>query len=325
MPPVAPAIIAFTGAFAASMAGALVTRTRARRREARIISRIGVRDEQDRAENRPAVLIAPSAAGQSGPLQRVLAKTAINARLAKMCERAGEAPDPAAVLRRCATAFLVTVVAGLAILPKTLALCAIPAGLLCGLVPLRRIAGRVRKRLALFESQFPDGLEFIARSMRAGHAFSVSLEMLHREFEDPMAVEFRRAFEEQNLGLPLEIALAKFADRTPLVDVRFFTSAVLLQRKTGGNLTEILDNLAHLIRERYKLRGKIRAISAHGRMTGKALTAIPVFVGLLMFWMNPDYRVFFLNTTLGREMLAAAVALQVIGYAVINYIVKIEV
>ncbi|HWD97911.1 MAG TPA: type II secretion system F family protein, partial [Bryobacteraceae bacterium] len=113
--------------------------------------------------------------------------------------------------------------------------------------------------------------------------------------------------------------------RVPLVDVRFFTSAVLLQRKTGGNLTEILDNLACLIRERYKLRGKIRAISAHGRMTGKALTAIPVFVGALMFWVNRDYASFFFGTALGREMLGGSAALQVVGYIVINRIVNIEV
>ena len=181
------------------------------------------------------------------------------------------------------------------------------------------------KRLSRFEAQFPDGLEFIARSMRACHAFSVSLEMLYQEFDQPMAGEFRRTFEEQNLGMPLDIALTKFAERVPLVDVKFFTSAVLLQRKTGGNLTEILDNLAQLIRERYKLRGKIRAVSAHGRMTGKALSAIPVFVAVLMFFMNRDYAAFFLQTTTGHEMLAACVGLQIVGYMVIQKIVNIEV
>ncbi len=111
--------------------------------------------------------------------------------------------------------------------------------------------------------------------MRAGHAFSVSLEMIHREFQEPLAGEFRRTFEEHNLGLPLDVALQKLAKRVPSLDVHFFVSAVLLQKRTGGNLAEILDKLAYVIRERFKLRGRIRAVSAHGRMTGTALSCIP--------------------------------------------------
>jgi len=149
--------------------------------------------------------------------------------------------------------------------------------------------------------------------------------MLHREFDEPMAGEFRRIFEEQNLGLPLDIALGKFALRIPLLDVQFFTSAVLLQRKTGGNLTEILDKLAQLIRERYKLYGKIRSVSAHGKMTGKVLSAIPIFVGAVMFYVNADYANFFLMTDTGRQMLGMAAGMQVMGYLTIQKIVKIEV
>jgi tight adherence protein B len=161
--------------------------------------------------------------------------------------------------------------------------------------------------------------------MRAGHAFSVSLEMIHREFQEPLAGEFRRTFEEHNLGLPLEVALQKLAVRVPSLDVHFFVSAVLLQKRTGGNLAEILDKLAYIIRERFKLRGRIRAISAHGRMTGMALTLIPLGVGAIMFYVNPDYvRFFFLDET-GRYMMAAAVALQLIGYGIIQKIVTIEV
>ena len=115
---------------------------------------------------------------------------------------------------------------------------------------------RKRKaRLRRFEELFPDSLEFVSRSMRAGHAFSVSLEMIHREFQEPLAGEFRRTFEEHNLGLPLDVALQKLAKRVPSLDVHFFVSAVLLQKRTGGNLAEILDKLAYVIRERFKLRG----------------------------------------------------------------------
>jgi tight adherence protein B len=172
---------------------------------------------------------------------------------------------------------------------------------------------------------FPEGLEFLARSMRAGHAFTVSLELIHSEFRDPLASEFRRVFDEQNLGLPLEVAFQKLAERVPLMDVRFFVSAVLLQKRTGGNLAELLDKLAYLIRERFKLRGRIRAISAHGRMTGTVLSLIPVAVGLIMSWINRDLIMFFFTDELGKLMLGAALGLQLLGYLIIRKIVAIEV
>ena len=149
--------------------------------------------------------------------------------------------------------------------------------------------------------------------------------MIHREFQEPLAGECRRTFEEHNLGLALDAALLKLAKRVPSMDVHFFVSAVLLQRRTGGNLAEILDKLAVLIRERFKLRGKIRAISAHGRMTGLALTCIPIGVALMMFYVNPDYVQFFFTDSTGQIMAGAAVLLQLIGYGVIKKIVTIEV
>ena len=200
-------------------------------------------------------------------------------------------------------------------------LIAIAAAALPLLFVTRKRTGRMRR----FEELFPDSLEFVARSMRAGHAFSVSLEMIHREFQEPLAGEFRRTFEEHNLGLPLDMALQKLAQRVPSLDVHFFVSAVLLQKRTGGNLAEILDKLAYVIRERFKLRGRIRAISAHGRMTGIALTCIPLAVGIIMFYVNPEYAKFFFLDDVGNIMLVAAITLQVIGYIVIKQIVKIEV
>jgi tight adherence protein B len=149
--------------------------------------------------------------------------------------------------------------------------------------------------------------------------------MLHREFQEPLAGEFRRTFEEHNLGLPLDVALQKMAVRVPSLDVHFFVSAVLLQKRTGGNLAEILDKLAYVIRERFKLRGKIRAISAHGRMTGMALSSIPAAVAAIMFVVNPDYVVFFVKDEIGQMMALAGVGLQILGYAIISKIVNIEV
>ncbi len=194
-----------------------------------------------------------------------------------------------------------------------------------GALPVWFVVRKRRARLRRFEELFPESLEFVARSMRAGHAFSVSLEMIHREFQEPLAGEFRRTFEEHNLGLPLDVALQKLAKRVPLLDVHFFVSAVLLQKRTGGNLAEILDKLAYVIRERFKLCGRIRAISAHGRMTGIALSCIPIGVAVLMFYTNPDYVRFFFLDDVGNLMLGCAVGLQIIGYLVMKKITKIEV
>jgi len=209
--------------------------------------------------------------------------------------------------------------------PPTLQRYAYVPAILAGAFPLLFVMRKRTARLRRFEELFPESLEFVARSMRAGHAFSVSLEMIHREFQEPLAGEFRRTFEEHNLGLPLDMALQKLAKRVPSLDVHFFVSAVLLQKRTGGNLAEILDKLAYVIRERFKLRGRIRAISAHGRMTATALTCIPIAVAVIMFYTNPDYIKFFFLDDVGNIMLVCAICLQLIGYAVIRQIVKIEV
>jgi tight adherence protein B len=202
---------------------------------------------------------------------------------------------------------------------------AIVVGAVLSLAPLGYVWWLRRARLHKFEGVFPETLEFISRSMRAGHAFSVSLEMIHREFPEPVSGEFRRTFEEHNLGLPLDTALQKLALRVPSLDVHFFVSAVLLQKRTGGNLAEILDKLAVIIRERFKLRGRIKAISAHGKMTASTLSAIPIAVGVLMFFTNPDYVTFFFQDEVGNIMLAAGVGLQLLGYAFMKKIVNIEV
>jgi tight adherence protein B len=199
-----------------------------------------------------------------------------------------------------------------------------PAALF-GLLPLLILWRQRKKRLSRFEGQFPDALEFVSRSMRAGHAFSVSLEMLHQEFPDPLGGEFKRTFDEQNLGLPIDVALEKLGRRVPMIDVQFFVSAVLLQKRTGGNLAEILDKLAGLIRERFKLRGQIRTISAQGRMSGAVLTAIPMVVGAIMFYVNPEHMRFFSEDPAGTWMAGLALGFQVLGFLVIRKIVNIEV
>src|ERR1019366_5081118 len=149
-------------------------------------------------------------------------------------------------------------------------------GLFFGSIPYLIVRFKRKKRLATLEEQFPESLDFLARSMRAGHAFSISLEILGEEMADPLGQEFRALFNEQNLGAPLDIALRNFSMRVPLLDVRFFTSSVLLQKQTGGNLSEILSRLAYVIRERFRLKGQVKAASAHGRLTATILTVLPI-------------------------------------------------
>ncbi len=255
----------------------------------------------------------------------LLRRFRLRGRLQELLEHAGLRWPVARLARLALTGVLLGFSAAWYLLPPPLDHAAFLTGPLCGAMPLLYVWRKSRKRLRKFEEQFPDGLEFVARAMRAGHAFSVSLEMLHREFDEPLCGEFRRTFDEQNLGLPLEVALEKLAARVRLLDVQFFVPAVTLQKRTGGNLAEVLEKLAYLIRERFKLRGRIRAISAHGRMTGTALSLIPAAVCVMMFYVNPQYVMFFIHDPTGQWMMGGAVGLQLVGYAVIKKIVSIEV
>jgi tight adherence protein B len=255
----------------------------------------------------------------------ILAKYKLNDKLKQLLEQAGLKWNPGRFIHSCMAFFIGSYVLMYLLLPPGARPVAIFGAIFCSFLPLLYVIRLRKKRIHAFEEIFPDSLEFISRSMRAGHAFSVSLEMIHREFQEPLSGEFRRTFEEHNLGLPLDIALQGLAARVPLLDVHFFVSAVLLQKRTGGNLAEILDKLAYIIRERFKLRGRIRAISAHGKLTGIALTCIPIGVAIMMFWTNPDYVKFFFTDETGNIMLGAAVFLQVTGYLVMKKIVSIEV
>ena len=256
---------------------------------------------------------------------KFLRRFQLQSKLQEMIEQAGMKWSTHRLVNTCLLAVVAVWALAWVLLPEQFRRFAYVPALLASAFPLLYVIRKRKARLHRFEEMFPDSLEFVSRSMRAGHAFSVSLEMIHREFQEPLAGEFRRTFEEHNLGLPLDVALQKLAKRVPSLDVHFFVSAVLLQKRTGGNLAEILDKLAYVIRERFKLRGRIRAISAHGRMTGTALSCIPIGVAVLMFYTNPDYVKFFFMDDVGNIMLGAAVALQMVGYLIMKQITNIEV
>lgn len=258
-------------------------------------------------------------------VRKVLTKYNLTQRIQAFLEQAGVKWDAARFVHGIMAFFIGGYVIFWLFAPAEFRSAALIAALLASVLPVVHVWRLRKKRLHAFEEIFPDTLEFVSRSMRAGHAFSVSLEMIHREFGEPLASEFKRTFEEHNLGIPLDVALQGLARRVPLLDVHFFVSAVMLQKRTGGNLAEILDKLAYIIRERFKLRGRIRAVSAHGRMTAIALSCIPIGVAILMFFTNPDYVKFFFTDDVGQIMFGIAAGLQIIGYLIMKKIVSIEV
>jgi tight adherence protein B len=198
-------------------------------------------------------------------------------------------------------------------------------GVALGALPYAYARFKRQRRLNAFEEQFPEALDFLARSMRAGHAFSVSLEMLGAESPEPLGQEFRTLFNEQNLGAPLEVAFENMQRRFPLVDVRFFASSVLLQKQTGGNLSEILLRLAYVIRERVRLKGQVRAISAHGRLTAGILTAMPIVMVVALLFVAPGYLQGMARDPDGKYMILAAIVSQFLGYYFIRRIIRIKI
>lgn len=193
------------------------------------------------------------------------------------------------------------------------------------LLPFLVIEYKRKRRLDEFEEQFPEALDFIARAVRAGHALSVGLELLSHEAPEPVRTEFRRLFHQLNLGATLEQALNDLVKRVPLVDVRFFASTVLLQRETGGNLAEILMKLSNVIRERFRLKGQVRALSAHGRITAVVITAVPVLLIVGLSIVAPDYLGSMVRDPHGKLMILGAILGQISGYMVMRWIVNIKV
>jgi tight adherence protein B len=181
------------------------------------------------------------------------------------------------------------------------------------------------KRFDKFEELFPQAIDTLARAVRAGHAFTTALEMISDEISEPVATEFRKLFEEQKFGLPVREALANLVDRVPLVDVKFFVTAVMLQRETGGNLAEILDNLSYVIRERFKILRQVRVYTAQGRLTMLLLMGMPPLIVMLMLFMNPSFIKPLFSDPIGHVMLVIGLALQTVGYFVIRKIIRIQV
>jgi tight adherence protein B len=199
------------------------------------------------------------------------------------------------------------------------------AGSLAASIPMDIVALKRRRRLRKFEELFPEALDLLGRAVRAGHALTTGLEMIAKESPELLAGEFRKTFEERNFGLPMRDALINLAERVPLVDVRFFVTALLVQKETGGNLAGILDELARLIRDRFRIHREVQVKSAQGRLTATILIALPVVMLIAMEIANPQYVNVLFTDPLGPLLLSAAGALQVLGSLILWKIVHIEV
>lgn len=203
-------------------------------------------------------------------------------------------------------------------------LSAVVLGLL-GITPFIYLLNKKQKRMRKFESQLPEGLDMIARSMKAGHAFTTGMRLTADEFGEPLGPELEYTLDEINFGVSVPDALRNLVRRVDCKDLNFFAVSVILQRETGGNLAEIIESIAHLIRERFKLLGKIRTLSAEGRISAIVLGAIPFFVGTIIYVLNPKYILTLVREPAGRIMAVAALCLMILGAFVMKRIASIKV
>lgn len=204
-------------------------------------------------------------------------------------------------------------------------LVALGAGVVVGLVPFQVILYKRAKRIKRFEELLPEALDLIGRGLRAGHSFSSALQMAGNEMPEPMGEELRQTFDEINFGIALPTALQNLVSRMPSTDLSFFAIAVMIQRETGGNLSEVLDNISAIIRERLKLFGKVRALSAEGKISASVLSVLPFLTAFLLFLMNPKFMSMLWTETTGQKLLVAGLVMMVLGILWMRKIIRIRV
>ena len=274
------------------------------------------------ADSGPSILIE----GEDDPLEALMRRSELSDRLTQMIQQSGLQWTVTRLVALTGMCVVAGAALGFFFRPLGfIGLSTAGGALLIGSFPFLILRAKRNKRMSEFESQLPEALDFLARSMRAGHAFSISIEMLGAESPDPLGLEIRTLFNELNLGAPVETALTNFARRMPLVDVRMFVSSVLLQRQTGGNLSEILQRLAYVIRERFRLRGQVKAASAHGRMTAIVLTILPLVLVLALTVIAPEYLKILADDADGKWLIVGAICAQLLGYFIMRRITDIKV
>jgi tight adherence protein B len=271
----------------------------------------------------PASLIKTRSEGPLPLLDRLASGTARGSALGTWIEQSGVRVSFSAVLLLSVGAGVAAAFAGAIATRHPVGW---PVGGLLGMaVPFLVLHLKRKRRFSTFEEHFPEALDLIARALKAGHAFNTGLKMVADELEEPVGPEFRKTFDEQNFGLPVKEALQNLTARMPLLDVRFFATAVMIQRDTGGNLSEILENLAHVVRERFKILRQVRVYTAHGRLTGYVLLALPAVLAVALSFINPDHMNLLFRERMGQTLLLVAAGMQFVGYLWIKQVIKIEV
>jgi tight adherence protein B len=201
----------------------------------------------------------------------------------------------------------------------------VAAGAVAAAVPFLHIMYKRKKRLNAFLEHLPEALELMSRALQAGHAFAESLHMVSTEMPEPISTEFRKTYEEQNLGLSLKLALENLSERVPLLDLRFCITAIMIQRETGGNLAEILEKVSHTIRERFRILEDLNTLTTSSRMSAWILCGLPLFVAAAVTIMNPEYMSVLWTDPRGHNLLYAAGGMQLMGMLIIRKILKIKI
>lgn len=263
----------------------------------------------DRLSSIPALDRFLGRARMAGALQRLLVESGLNLTVG-------------AFVLSSVLGAAIGLVVGWTVLKLTVA--ALVLALLGAIAPYVYVRHKRTVRLRVFEEQFPEAIDLISRALRAGHALTTGLGMVADEIPAPVGAEFKRLYDEQNFGMSLPDAMRAMAERVPVLDAKFFVTAVLTQRESGGNLSEVLDNLASVMRERFKLKRQIRVISAHGRISGWVLSCLPPALAAALFVLSPNFMRILWEDPLGLRLVMVAVTLQLIGTYAISRLVKIE-
>jgi tight adherence protein B len=265
-------------------------------------------------------LFREGAAGLSGLFQSVVGRLE---RMSRLFQQADCPIRPAVffgIMGGCAALGFV----GMAVTHAPLPL--LPAGALMGSsLPMIWLLMRRKRRFKKFGKQLPDALELIARALRSGHSLSSGLHVVVEEMPAPISTEFGQAYEEQNLGVPIEQSLKNILVRMPNLDLKFFVTAVAIQKQAGGDMAEILDKIGYIIRERFKIMGQVQALTGEGRISGVVLMALPIALFFAVYYLNPEYIMLLFTEELGRKMIAVAVVLQILGAITIKKIVNIKI
>jgi tight adherence protein B len=263
---------------------------------------------------------------KNGPLpgiDKFISTTRAGSWMSKLIEQSGVRTTPSAI---AIISVVFAIVVGFATSVFVQQAFAPPlAALVGGFLPIGYLMHKRTKRVKRFEEQFPEALDMLSRAMRAGHAFQTALGTTSDEMAAPVGEELKKVFDRQNFGLPLNDALKELADRIPLIDVKFFITAVAIQRESGGNLAEILDNLAYVVRERFKVLRQVRTHTAHGRFTGFVLLALPAGLAVALSFIAPGQMQLLFTEPMGHMMIVGAIVMQTIGFFWIRKVIKIEV